>query len=773
MPDPIRVLIVEDNPLDAELALLELRSAGFAPDWSRVDNEPDFLSALAQGPDLILSDYVLPQFDGLRALRLVREQGNPTPFIIVSGSIGEETAVAAMKEGATDYLLKDRMMRLGQSVRQVMESVRLARERRDADAALQASENRFRSVVETLPEVIWSATPDGRRRTLLSPAFESVWGRERAGFLGANDLGLLRTVCEEDRAVFLGAVAEQAAGRRTAVEYRIVRPDGSVRWIWDQAFPVHDADGRLVSVNGIASDITDRKNTERELRLRTAFFESQVESSPDGILVVDTHGRKILQNRRLAAIFGLPKEVAEDMDDGRQLREVTSRVRDPLAFAERVAWYYGNPDAIGREEVELVDGTVVDRYTAPVRNRHGGHYGRIWYFRDVTERHRLEQRLRQSQKMEAIGQLSAGVAHDFNNLLTIITSSTSLLQLTLGRDPSSSELLDAILEAAGRASGLTRQLLLFSRRQAMQAVDLDLVEVVTTMTRMLRRLLGEEITLVGESGPGPALVRADAGMIEQVLLNLAVNARDAMPRGGRLTLRTWRRNGATPGEDPCLADVPEGSWVCLSVADTGCGIPAANLPRLFEPFFTTKEVGKGTGLGLATVYGILQQHGGWIRVASSPGRGSTFHIGLPATEGPAKPPAPSRSGGSLLKGTGTLLVVEDEVPLRRIVEGALRRCGYSVLVAGSGREALGVWERHRDEIDLVLTDMVMPEGMSGGELVDRLRADKPDLAAIFTSGYSPEVVGGAVRFREGIDFLQKPFDIDSLSRLVSLRLRDR
>jgi len=247
----------------------------------------------------------------------------------------------------------------------------------------------------------------------------------------------------------------------------------------------------------------------------------------------------------------------------------------------------------------------------------------------------------------------------------------------------------------------------------------------------------------------------------------------ARQRGGRLTLRTWRRTGPTPGEDPCLADVPEGSWVCLSVADNGCGIPAANLPRLFEPFFTTEEVGKGTGLGLATVYGILQQHGGWIRVTSSPGIGSTFHIGLPATEGPARPASPSRARGALLKGTGTLLVVEDEVPLRRIVEGALRRCGYTVLVAGSGREALAIWERHRDEIDLVLTDMVMPEGMSGGELVDRLRAEKPDLAAIFSSGYSPELVGATGRFREGTDFLQKPFDLDSLSRLVSVRLGQR
>ena len=772
MADPIRILLVEDNPHDAELVLKELRSAGFDPDWRRVDNEADFLAALETRPELILSDYSLPQFDALKALELVRDRCLPIPFIIVSGSIGEETAVAAMKRGATDYLLKDRMMRLGQSVRQVMEAVRLARERHAADAALLASENRFQNVVETLPDVIWSATPDGRRRTLLSPAFGTVWGRDREAFLGGADLALLDTVVPEDRPLFLGAVAEQAAGRRTAVEYRIVRPDGSVRWIWEQGFPVRDADGRIHSVNGIASDITGRKQTERELRRRTALFESQVESSLDGILVVDTGGRRILQNRRLAEILRVPPELADGEDDAPLLKAVTARARDPEAFAAGVAWYYEHPEHIGREEIEMADGTVVDRYTAPVRDREGAVYGRIWTFRDVTDRRRLEAQLRQSQKMEAIGQLSAGVAHDFNNLLTIITSSTSLLGMTVGNQEGVGELVEAIQEAAQRASGLTRQLLLFSRRQAIQPTELDLNGVVSAMTRMLQRLLGEQIRLVGEFAPALPAVHADMGMVEQVLLNLAVNARDAMPDGGRLTIRTWLRTGRGSEGIPEPEDVPDGEWVCVSVADTGCGIPAEHLPRLFEPFFTTKEVGKGTGLGLATVYGIVQQHRGWVRVSSRPGNGSTFHIGLPPCPTAAAATSPSAQLCGLTAGSGGILVVEDEATLRRIVATVLGRCGYRVLTAGSGREALQVWEPHRHEVDLVLTDMIMPEGMTGRDLAARLRLEKPDLAVVYTSGYSPEVVGGALRFREGVDFLQKPFDLQLLTRMVDARLRE-
>jgi len=270
--EPIRVLLVEDNPIDAELVVRALRAAGFEPTFTRVDTEEAYLRELDGHPELILSDWSMPQFDGLRALNLLRGRGMDMPFIIVSGSIGEETAVTAMRHGASDYLLKDRLVRLGQAVRQALGQGRASQERREAAARLQASEDRLRSVVETISDVIWVAEPGALRPTFLGPAFETVWGRPRADFLAGTDMSVLDTVHQEDRAIFVRAVAEQAAGHATGIEYRILRPDGEVRWIRDEGFPVRDASGRVTTINGIASDITDRKRTEEELRRRTAFF---------------------------------------------------------------------------------------------------------------------------------------------------------------------------------------------------------------------------------------------------------------------------------------------------------------------------------------------------------------------------------------------------------------------------------------------------------------------------------------------------------------------
>jgi len=463
--EPIRVLLVEDNPIDAELVVRALRAAGFEPTFTRVDTEEAYLRELDGHPELILSDWSMPQFDGLRALNLLRGRGMDMPFIIVSGSIGEETAVTAMRHGASDYLLKDRLVRLGQAVRQALGQGRASLERREAAARLQASEDRLRSVVETISDVIWVAEPGALRPTFLGPAFETVWGRPRADFLAGTDMSVLDTVHQEDRAIFVRAVAEQAAGHATGIEYRVLRPDGEVRWIRDEGFPVRDASGRVTTINGIASDITDRKRTEEELRRRTAFFEGQVDSALDGILVVDSQGKKVIQNQRMADLWKIPAEFAEDMDDARQLRFVTSRVKNTEEFGAKVRHLYAHPEAVSRDEIELLDGTLLDRYSAPIRDKAGTYYGRIWSFRDVTERRKLEEQLRQSQKMEAIGQLSSGVAHDFNNLLTVITSNASMLLHTAGGNPEVADYIGQINQAAERAANLTRQLLLFSRKQ--------------------------------------------------------------------------------------------------------------------------------------------------------------------------------------------------------------------------------------------------------------------------------------------------------------------
>lgn len=383
------------------------------------------------------------------------------------------------------------------------------------------------------------------------------------------------------------------------------------------------------------------------------------------------------------------------------------------------------------------------------------------YVEDVTERMSLEAQLRQAQKMESVGQLAAGVAHDFNNMLTIVQGHAGVILARPEIPPAVAESVRAIQFATERAAGLTRQLLMFSRKNVMQRRVLDVCELVGNMTQMLQHLLGETIQLVFRAGPDVPPVEADAGMLEQVVMNLAVNARDAMTRAGTLTISVYSQEitAAELGEHP---HGRVGRFVCLRVHDTGCGMDEATLGRIFEPFFTTKEVGKGTGLGLATVYGIVKQHAGWIEVASQVNVGTTFRIYLPAVDKPlprerVELPASSRATG----GHETILLVEDEPILRELAELILREAGYRIVSAGSRVEALRVWEYHCERVDLLLTDMVMPEGMSGKELAQRLRARRPDLKIIYASGYSVDEID----LREAV-FIQKPYDRDSLIRAV-------
>jgi signal transduction histidine kinase len=386
------------------------------------------------------------------------------------------------------------------------------------------------------------------------------------------------------------------------------------------------------------------------------------------------------------------------------------------------------------------------------------------YGSDTTERLNLEAQLRHVQKLESIGQLAAGVAHDFNNILTIIQGHSDRLLAQCEGNERITEPLHQVSLAANRASSLTRQLLMFSRKQVMQPKVLDLNAILSNMIKMLQRLLGEDIALELKCAGGILAIEADAGMIEQIIMNLAVNSRDAMPKGGQLLITTT----ALEVTDAYVHQHPEarpGPVVCLSVTDTGCGMDPQTLGRVFEPFFTTKEVGKGTGLGLATVYGIAKQHQGWIELKSQVGLGTTFHVFLPRSSktlaiAAEKSPAPAPVQGR----RETILLVEDEPMLRELARTILKDYHYQVLEAGTGVEALKVWDQHHGQVDLLLTDMVMPEGMNGRELAEKLKVSKPNLKVIYTSGYSAEVMGTGL----GRDtrFLQKPYPPPQLARTV-------
>ncbi len=412
-------------------------------------------------------------------------------------------------------------------------------------------------------------------------------------------------------------------------------------------------------------------------------------------------------------------------------------------------------------ETRLADRTFAWSFH-PVRASHVVHA----YVEDITDRLSLEAQLRQSQKMESVGQLAAGVAHDFNNMLTIIQGHGGMLLAKAAQIPDLMESTQAIYFAAERAANLTRQLLMFSRKNVMQPKQLDLRDVVSQMTKMLQRLLGETITLQFQPPPQLPCVQGDIGMIEQVIMNLAVNARDAMPKGGTLTITTT----TVMIDEGYVHSHPEarpGSFVCLRASDSGCGMDTYTMARIFEPFFTTKEVGKGTGLGLATVYGIVKQHEGWVEVASEPGQGASFSVFFPTVGEPIEASKATVAPSIEVRGgKETILVVEDEPVLRDMAHVILQDCGYSVLEASSGRNALMVWETHKDTIDLVLTDMVMPEGVSGMDLAQKLLEAKPDLKLIFASGYSMDDLDPAFLRNRHATFLQKPYTHVTLAQAV-------
>ncbi|MGO9201708.1 MAG: response regulator [Limisphaerales bacterium] len=383
----------------------------------------------------------------------------------------------------------------------------------------------------------------------------------------------------------------------------------------------------------------------------------------------------------------------------------------------------------------------------------------------AIERKKLEEQLRHSQKMDAIGHLAGGVAHDFNNILTVIQGYAQILKHKPGLDDETIEALDQVAQASARAASLTRQLLTFSRKQIMQARPLDLNQVVARLEKMLRRIIGEDITLVCQSSPQPAVVVADEDMIAQILMNLVCNARDAMSHGGRLTLST-EPVVLTEAAAKQSSEARSGEFVRLRVGDTGCGIQPEHLPRIFEPFFTTKEIGRGTGLGLCTVYGIVKQHHGWIEVASRLGVGTTFGIFLPRAPLPAGAGEQNQPESEASAGQETILLVEDEAPVRCLTRDYLQRLGYRVVEAASGAEALLLWERQAGAIDLLLTDMVMPDGISGRDLACRLRASQPDLAVLCISGYTATEGGSFEDIVEGAGFLHKPFSLQAFSRAV-------
>jgi PAS domain S-box-containing protein len=624
-----------------------------------------------------------------------------------------------------------------------------AARREFAEEAWREAEEKYRELVENSEDLISTHDLDG---VLLfaNPALVQLFGYPLERLLGRR---LDEWLTEESRSEFRRMLASVTQEGRADGFLRVRCRSGQERVIQFGATLARES-GREV-VRGIGHDV-QRRWAEHALRLSVGRLEALLHNIPDLAWLKDERGAYSAVNEALARFLGRSRRSFVGHTDREFFpEEMATRFEE----SDRQAVERGASVQILQEvKGESGETRYFETTKTPIRDERGLPSGTVGIARDVTERRRLEEQLLQSRKMEAIGRLAGGVAHDFNNLLTTILGYGGMLLDQLGPDDPLRPDVEEIQRAGERAASLTQQLLAFSRKQVFEPSVLDLNAVVSEATRMLRRLIREDVQLLTSLEPDLGAVRADRSQLEQVLINLAVNARDAMPRGGELRIQT--RNVERPA-----GAVPSGAAVLLSVADTGAGIDAETRRRLFEPFFTTKERGKGTGLGLATVYGIVAQSGGEIWVESEPGRGTTFHVALPRVTEPVSPAGPRARPESPLGGSETLLLVEDEEAVRRLVSRRLESLGYAVLSAGNAEEAVGLWQAHRDRVRLLVTDVIMP-GRSGPQLAVQLVASAPELKVIYVSGYTDSsIVEGGV-LAAGTEFLQKPFEADALARRI-------
>ena len=553
-------------------------------------------------------------------------------------------------------------------------------------------------------------------------------------------------------------------------EYRIVRrSDQSVRWVHGLGKVTYDSGGKPVTMIGTIQDITERKRTDVALRESEDRLRVILDSTDDGILAVDASGKTIFSNRRFSKLWRIPQSLADTRDDNAMLDFVLEQLVDPDGFLRKVKRLYGTTE-IGNDTILFKDGRLFERYSMPMMGD-GSVIGRLWSFRDITDRkqadeekEKLRTQLQQAMKMEAVGRLAGGVAHDFNNLLTAIMGNVSLALMKLSPSDPAGGLLAEANKAAESAASLTQQLLAFSRKQIIKPKVLDLNILIADMNKMLVRLIGENIDLKTFPGEDLGMVMVDAGQFEQILVNLAVNARDAMPEGGKLLIETVN---VDLDKEYCLMHpyVRPGRYVMLAVSDTGHGMSEEVKRQVFEPFFTTKPKGTGTGLGLATIYGVVKQANGSIEVYSEVGRGTTFKIYLPRVDGETAGAPESSPPMELLEGSETVLLVEDEEIVRDLGVRILAGLGYRVMHAGTGDEAIALAMEHGERIDLLLTDVVMP-GMSGRELANRLTRIHPETRVLFTSGYTDNAIVHHGVLDEGVSFIGKPYTPSALARKV-------
>ena len=630
---PLKILIVDDREDDALLLIRELKKNGFNPDYKRVDNPTDMNSTLDNEKfDIVVSDFAMPNFTGLDALKIFKSKSLYIPFILISGAIGEDVAVQAIKAGANDYLLKNNLTRLSNIIIRELDVAESNRKRIETEKLLSKAEQKYRDLVESLPMLFYTGKFNPYPvPTYVSPQVKDFFGYTMQEFLSDPEK-FMKHIHKDDSSRILKTLSETLPkGEVYNAQFRITTRDGKIKWIKDHAFPIIDSDGKAQEFRGFAIDITAQKQ--------------------------------------------------------------------------------------------------------------------------------LEEQFVQLQKMDSMSKLAGGITHDFNNMLTVIKGFAQLINMQMDENDPNRDSVKEIIQASERAANLTHQLLIFSRKQPITPRSLNMNSVISDLQKMFKRLVPEDITITAVLEPALGKIKADPVQIEQVIMNLVVNARDAMQKGGTLTIET-KNVFIDENYSKRYIGIKDGQYVNICVSDTGIGMDDNVKSHLFEPFFTTK--GKGTGLGLATVYGIIKQNNGFINVYSEPEKGTTFRIYLPRTEDETTTIEKSEMIKRQTKqGSETVLIAEDEESIRVLINKVLLSNGYKVLEAKSGEGAIEVSGEFKGDIDLLITDMVMP-GINGVELYNKLKSVRPNLKVVFMSGYTEEAAIQCGELEKGSAFLSKPFNTDDL-----------
>lgn len=771
MGKSLNILLVEDSEDDAFLVLTELERNGYSPHSIRVDTEKAMKEALEnQLWDVVLADYNMPQFSAPAALKILKNYGFDIPFIIVSGVIGEETAVSAMKMGAHDYIMKGHLTKLVPVIERELREAEIRRESRKVEETLEQERRLMQYVLNNIPEPIFFKDTESRF-TRINTAQSSMLGiDDPKDAIGKTDSDYIQK--ENAQEALKDELNIIKTGKPVIDKLeRIKRVDGVLRWMLTTKIPIVDSQKQITGIVGVTRDITDLKQAEEDLRENEELLRLVIDMTPNAIYVKDKGGKYLVANRLCAEWHGsTPKEMIGktqmDLFDGSwaTIEEVNQMIEDDREVIEKKV-----PKYIEEERMTRANGSTRWLQTTKIPLTLRGEQGFLLGVSvDITDRKNAEEmqektraQLLQAQKMEAIGILAGGIAHDFNNLLTAIQGSSDMAIQKVDRKDNICIDLEEIQSAAVRAADLTRQLLMFSRKQPMEFQPIDLNLTVRSLLKLIHRLIGEDIRISTSFDPSLCVVMSDRGSLEQAVMNLAVNARDAMPDGGKLVIRT-KNVGLSKEQAAAMPEARPGAFVCLSVIDKGIGMDRETVERIFEPFFSTKSHGKGTGLGLSVVYGIIKQHDGWIHVNSSPGTGSTFDVYLPAAaESPQKddkhPVSPTDLGGNGER----ILVVEDEENVRRFIVKALCKHGYEVQAASNVKEALDIFENAKKPFTLVFSDVVLPD-KSGIQLVKIIQEKNKKIKFILSSGYTDKKSRWETIHEMGIPFLQKPYSLIEL-----------